>query len=210
MTARKGSGTSVLVTYTPACGATDHVIYWGTTPIAGSVNWTNAACGRGTTGAASFDPGTPPSARAFYFVIVGQNATKEGSYGTGSRTVRPEAVGIGTCDRPLDLTGALPLMRRGGLGKTGLPRPRGNRYFIPPIEGAGAPTSRGSDFPLARHLHVEDREWAECADNDEIPPDPAEGVTHRIHRARGPLARSLRRGAAPPTGRAQTFEAAAQ
>jgi hypothetical protein len=108
MTAGKGAGTLVSVTYTPACGATDHVIYWGTTPITGSLAWTNAACARGTSGATSFDPGAPPVGRAFYFVIVGQNATKEGSYGTGSSAERPEAVGVGTCDRPLDLTGACP------------------------------------------------------------------------------------------------------
>ena len=65
MTVRKGTGTSLLVTYSPACGVTDHVIYWGTSPITGSVNWTNAACGRGTTGSASFDPGPrPPLARS--------------------------------------------------------------------------------------------------------------------------------------------------
>ncbi len=108
MRANKGAGTTVALTYTPACGATDHVVYWGTTPITGSVSWTMAACGRGTTGAASFDPGNPPSGRAFYFVVVGQNATKEGSYGAGSSAERPEAVGVGTCDRPLDLTGACP------------------------------------------------------------------------------------------------------
>ena len=47
-------------------------------------------------------------ANTFYFVIVGQNSTKEGSYGTGSNAERREAVGVGTCDRPLDLTGACP------------------------------------------------------------------------------------------------------
>jgi hypothetical protein len=106
--ASRGTGSAVLVTYTPACGATDHVIYWGTTPIAASLVWTSASCGRGISGSTTFDPGTPPSGRAFYFVIVGQNATKEGSYGTSSSAQRPEATGIGTCDRPMDLTGVCP------------------------------------------------------------------------------------------------------
>jgi hypothetical protein len=39
---------------------------------------------------------------------VGQNATKEGSYGTGTAGERAEAIGIGACDKPRDLTGTCP------------------------------------------------------------------------------------------------------
>jgi hypothetical protein len=109
MKASRGAGTSVSVTYTPACGATDHAIYWGTTPIAGSVAWTNSACARGVSGTTSFDPGSPAAGKAFYFVVVGQTTTKEGSYGKNSAGAeRPEAVGVGSCDRPQALTGACP------------------------------------------------------------------------------------------------------
>ena len=94
-------GTSVTLNYAPACGATGHAIYWGTSPIAGALAWTNAACGVGSTGVAGFDPGTPPVGQFYYFVIVGQSAAEEGSYGRDSAGAeRPEAQGVGACDRP--------------------------------------------------------------------------------------------------------------
>jgi hypothetical protein len=101
MTAGRGPGTSVLVDFTPACAATDHAVYWGTGPMAGAAQWTASACGRGTDGTTSFDPGTPPPGGFFYFVIVGQDAASEGSYGqSSSGAERPEAIGVGACDRP--------------------------------------------------------------------------------------------------------------
>ena len=54
------SGTAIQLTYLPGCGTLDHAVYWGAGPIAGSLVWTNAACGLGSSGLASFDPGTPP------------------------------------------------------------------------------------------------------------------------------------------------------
>ncbi len=108
MTASLPWGPAVEVSYLPGCGTTDNAIYWGSGPIAGSVAWTNAACAVGNTGRASFYPGDPAPDGFFYFVIVGQNATKEGSYGTGTLGERPEAVGIGVCDKPQDLAGTCP------------------------------------------------------------------------------------------------------
>jgi hypothetical protein len=105
---RAPSGTAVELSYLPGCGTTDNAVYWGTGPIAGAVAWTNAACAVDNTGHASFDPGDPAPDGFFYFVIVGQNATKEGSYGTGTMGERPEAIGIGACDRPQDLAGTCP------------------------------------------------------------------------------------------------------
>jgi hypothetical protein len=100
LTAHRGAGTSVLVDYTPACAATDHAVYWGAGPITGGLAWTAATCGLGTDGTSSFDPGNPPPGVLIYFVIVGQNATSEGSYGRSSAGAeRPEAVGVGACDR---------------------------------------------------------------------------------------------------------------
>ena len=101
------------VTFTSGCGATDHAIYSGSGPISGSLSWTDAMCGRGVTGSTSFDPGTPASGGFFYFVIVAQNATAEGSYGldyTGGAThERPEANNAAwTCNRPQNLTGTCP------------------------------------------------------------------------------------------------------
>jgi carboxypeptidase T len=101
-------GTAVELSYQPGCGTADNAVYWGSGPIAGAVAWTNAACAVDNTGHASFDPGDPAPDSFFYFVIVGQSGTKEGSYGTGSSGERPEAIGIGACDSPQDLAGTCP------------------------------------------------------------------------------------------------------
>ena len=109
MTASRSTpGTAVDVVYAPGCGTLDNAVYWGVGPIAGSPVWTNAACALGNTGHAVFDPGGLPPDTLLYFVIVGQNAADEGSYGAGSAGERPEAVGIGACDKPQDLTGTCP------------------------------------------------------------------------------------------------------
>ena len=109
MTAYKGSGTSIDVNYTAGCGGTDHAIFRGAGPISGTVTWTNAYCALGTDGTTNFDPGDPGSGSFYYWVIVAQNAAKEGSYGQNSSSVeRPEATGIGSCDLPQDLTGTCP------------------------------------------------------------------------------------------------------
>lgn len=100
--AEKGSGTSVNVSFFPSNCATDHSIYWGQSPILGNLNWTNGFCGFGNSGSVNFDPGNPPSGSFYYFVIVGNNGEKEGSYGKDSSGLeRPEATGITSCDWPL-------------------------------------------------------------------------------------------------------------
>ena len=101
--ASRGAGTSVGVTYAPACGATDHVAYWGQAGpgmIVGPLSWIGSACGLGTTGSATYDPGAVGASQFFYSVVVGQNATFQGSFGRGtSGAERPEAVGVGLCDQ---------------------------------------------------------------------------------------------------------------
>ncbi len=108
MTASRAAGTSIDVLYTPACGATDNAAYWGSGPIAGAASFTGSFCALGNTGHATFDPGDPAPGSWLYFVIVGQSATKEGSYGPSSFGERPEAAGVGGCDRPQDLAGSCP------------------------------------------------------------------------------------------------------
>ncbi len=109
---RPSSGAGLEVNYFPACGALDNAMYWGANPISGAVAWTSSACVLGNTGRATFDPGTPVPGAFYYFVVVGQTSTKEGSYGQAwgpsGPTERPQAVGVGACDRPQDLTGVCP------------------------------------------------------------------------------------------------------
>lgn len=110
--ARASSGTGVELEFGPACGALNAVAYWGSSPIVGAPSWSQAACALGNTGRASFDPGDPSPGEFFYFVLVGQSATKEGSYGQGrdggGRPERPEAIAVGVCDKPQDLSGVCP------------------------------------------------------------------------------------------------------
>ena len=88
--------------YTPACDATDHTIYYGDLSGVSSYAYADAACFLGTSGTATFDPG-PGS---WFFLIVANNGTEEGSFGKDSVPVeRPEAVGVGVCDVPQNLAG---------------------------------------------------------------------------------------------------------
>jgi hypothetical protein len=105
MTAQRGAGSTVSVGYAPGCGATDHVIVWGTSVTAGGVSWSNMACGRGVSGTTTFDPGALSPGSIVYFVIVAQNATSEGSYGhRSSGAERAEASGLAACDLPQSFT----------------------------------------------------------------------------------------------------------
>ncbi|MBP7147874.1 MAG: right-handed parallel beta-helix repeat-containing protein [Acidobacteria bacterium] len=109
MSASRAAGGAIDVRFTPGCGATDHAISWGRTPIAGAVDWTGRACGLGVSGAAAFDPGEPTAGEAVYFVVVAQTDAAESSYGQDSAGIeRPEAQGVGPCDRPQDLSGTCP------------------------------------------------------------------------------------------------------
>ncbi len=95
----------VTVTFAPACAATGHVAYSGPLAQVNLLKWDRAVCSLGTTGTATFDPGTGSR----YFVIVGQGASAEGSYGRRSDgTERPEAAGGGTCDLPQNLSNSCP------------------------------------------------------------------------------------------------------
>ena len=106
MTASRASGSAIQVAYTPGCGTTDSAVYWGTATAPGPPVWSGVACAAGNTGLATFDPGAIGPDTLLYFVVVGQNATGEGSYGAATAGERPESVGLGACDRPQDLSGA--------------------------------------------------------------------------------------------------------
>jgi cysteine-rich repeat protein len=100
--ATRGSGTTVDVVYAAACSAADHAVYWGVGPISGALSWSGSACGLGNSGNAAFDPGAPGPGQLLYFVVVGYTNDNEGSYGNNwAGSERPEATGVGACDRPL-------------------------------------------------------------------------------------------------------------
>lgn len=99
-----GTTGEVDLTYTPACDATDHTVYYGDINNVAAYGYADAACFLGTSGTASFDPGSG----SWFFLIVASNGTDEGSYGKDANLVeRPEAVGVGVCDVPQDLAGVI-------------------------------------------------------------------------------------------------------
>jgi hypothetical protein len=88
------------VTYTTPCATTNHRVAYGPLASLPSYGWTGMACNVGTSGTASFDPGAGDA----FFVIVANDASVEGSYGTRSTGAeRPEATGLGGCDLPQNL-----------------------------------------------------------------------------------------------------------
>jgi cysteine-rich repeat protein len=97
------TGSIVEAIFSPACSATDHAVYWGYGPIGpAGLEWIGSACGLGTDGTATFDPGPLLPREWLYFVMVGYDGDDEGSYGADSALAqRPEAVGLGACDRPV-------------------------------------------------------------------------------------------------------------
>lgn len=88
------------VTYTPACGASDHSVYFGPLSAVGTYDWSGLECGFGTTGTMSFDP----LFDSIFFVVVGNDGAIEGSYGLdGSDVERPEDIRVLACEKPQDL-----------------------------------------------------------------------------------------------------------
>jgi hypothetical protein len=105
LTAQRGSGGSVSVTYTPSCGATQHTVYAGDllTLRPGGLAWSQRFCSLGVSGILSFTP-----SGSVYFVVAGNNGTTEGSYGRTSTGERPHAPSGGACSYVQDLTGTCP------------------------------------------------------------------------------------------------------
>jgi hypothetical protein len=92
----------IRVLYTPACEASNHTIYYGPLAGAASAVYSGAVCGAGTSGSVVFVPPTTD----IYFLVVGTDGTREGSYGRNSEDEeRPESVGAAACDVQQDLAG---------------------------------------------------------------------------------------------------------
>jgi len=96
---------NITFTYAPACGAFTHNVVYGSLEPPNRGAYVGRACDVGSTGVASFNPGT----ESVFFLLVGQGPAIEGSYGqTSYGAERPEAVGLGVCDRPQVLASHCP------------------------------------------------------------------------------------------------------
>ncbi len=108
LTARRSGGapTAIEVAYSPAPCSTDHTIYWAgrAGPLAGPASWSAASCLLGADGSASFDPGPLAAGSWLYFVVVGNDGAREGSYGRdGAGSERPPASALPGCAYAFDL-----------------------------------------------------------------------------------------------------------
>jgi hypothetical protein len=81
-----GSG-QIDMTYTAACDAADHTIYYGDIGSVATYAYSGAECSIGIAGNYSFDPGTG----SFFFIVVANDGVEEGTYGKdGFAVERPD------------------------------------------------------------------------------------------------------------------------
>ena len=90
----------IQISYDPACEADDHTVYVGDLADVSTTTVSDRICGVGATGTTAFVP--QPSGDLFW-VIVGEDGTAEGSYGTDGTTERPEDTAPGLCNYPQSL-----------------------------------------------------------------------------------------------------------
>ena len=88
---------NIAVSYTPACNASDHSIRYGPLALVRFYNYSGSACDLGSSGAATFNPGTG----SYFFVIAGNDGNLEGSYGVdGHDAERPAETDPSACTLP--------------------------------------------------------------------------------------------------------------
>lgn len=80
------------ISFDSPCEATDNNIYYGDLALVSTHTWSGEVCGVGTGGSfANFDPGSG----SYFFVVVGNKSSDEGSYGQdrdtgGAENERPD------------------------------------------------------------------------------------------------------------------------
>jgi len=90
------------VSYTPACSVDDHTIEFGSLAQVSAYTYAGQECSIGNTG--SYVWSYPVGQDSLFFVVVGNDATVEGSYGRDSNGVeRPEDTVNPFCNLSQDL-----------------------------------------------------------------------------------------------------------
>lgn len=109
MLVSRGVADALLVSYQPAGCASDHTVYWDLQTTGGAPSWEGQACNLGASGDASFDAGPLAPGEALVFVIVGNDAFVEGSYGKDAAGAeRASAASLPACSYPQSLAGRCP------------------------------------------------------------------------------------------------------
>ncbi|HXH27836.1 MAG TPA: hypothetical protein VNL37_02260 [Candidatus Polarisedimenticolia bacterium] len=99
------SGTgAIALSFSPACDAQGHTIHYGPLATLPTYGWEAADCSFGVAGDISFTP-DPAVGDSIFWVIVGNNADWEGSYGTDSAMLErpPDTTAAGVCYREQNL-----------------------------------------------------------------------------------------------------------
>ncbi len=104
---RNATTGEIEVEFEPACGATNHTVYYGDLAQVATYGYSGSVCWRGNSGFTSLDPGGLTDA---FFLIVGNTGLAEGPYGSDSDgNERPEETAAADCELPQDLTGTCDL-----------------------------------------------------------------------------------------------------
>jgi hypothetical protein len=95
---------AISLAWAPACDAAGHTVHYGSLADIAAYGWAAADCNIGTGGSGTFIP-TPAAGDSIFWVIVGNNATWEGSYGVDSSGAErpPDTANAGACFRPQSL-----------------------------------------------------------------------------------------------------------
>jgi len=95
---------AISLSWAPACDAAGHTVHYGSLADIATYGWAAADCAIGAGGSGSFIP-APAVGDGIFWVIVGNNATWEGSYGVSSAGIErpPDTVNAGACFRPQSL-----------------------------------------------------------------------------------------------------------
>ena len=92
----------ISISYESGCETDDNNIYFGDLSQVSTMGWSGEACNIGTLGTATFSPGNG----SYFFVVVGNKADKEGSYGRSSDGLEREPFMLAFCGDTQDISDA--------------------------------------------------------------------------------------------------------
>ena len=90
----------ISVSFETGCDTDDNNIYYGPLSLVSTLGYTGEVCDVGTAGAAVFNPG----AGSYFFLVVGNKVSVEGSYGRGESSTERNPFDGNSCGEAQDLS----------------------------------------------------------------------------------------------------------